>query len=159
MYFIERLIIGSVWIICFISIWFIPRQKYRQASFIFLFTQLPSWIFGLLVVELGYIEYPVRELHKANATSFTFEYIVLPLLCIFFNLYFPENKGFYKKITYYITFLSAFTLIESLTERYTLIIKYVHWEWYTTFVTMGIVIYLVRSAYKWFFNLSKPFSL
>jgi hypothetical protein len=97
MYSIERLIIGSVWLICFIYIWFIPKHKYRQASFIFLFSQLLSWIFGLLVVEIGWIEYPVRELHKANATSFTFEFLVLPIMCVFFNLYYPEGDRLSKR--------------------------------------------------------------
>lgn len=159
MYFKEKLIIISVWIISFISIWFIPKENYRQASVIFLIAQLPSWIFGLLVVEAGLIEYPVRELYRANATSFTFEYLVLPIICIFFNMYFPENKGFYNKVMYYLTILSIFTLIEYFAEEYTLILKYIHWQWYTTFITMGILIYFVRSVYKWFFNLGKPFSL
>jgi hypothetical protein len=159
MYFIERLILGLVWLISIVSIGFIPKQKYRQSSFIFFFTQMPAWIFGLLVVEAGLIEYPVREMHKANATSFTFEYLVLPIICIFFNLYYPENKGFYKKIHYYITTMGIFTYIEYLAERHTLLLSYIHWEWYTTFITMAIFVYFVRGVYKWFFKLSKPFSL
>lgn len=159
MYFLEKFIIISVWIISFISIFFIPKEEYRHASVIFLLAQLPAWIFGLLVVEAGLIQYPVRELYKANGTSFTFEYLVLPLMCIFFNIHFPQNKSFYNKITYYLTILLVFSLIEYFTEKHTLILKYIHWHWYTTFITMGIFIYFVRSAYKWFFNLGKPFSL
>lgn len=159
MYFIERILFVSVWLVSFISIWFIPKSKYRQVSFIFIFSQLPAWIFGLLVVEAGLIEYPVREFHKANATSFTFEYIVLPLICIFFNLHFPEDKGVYRRIIYYAAFLVPFTLIEYFAERYTLILDYIHWEWYITLITMSIFIYFVRSVYKWFYNIGKPFSL
>ena len=159
MYFIERLIIGTVWCISFVSIWFIPGRKLRQASFIFLTAQLPSWLFGLLVVEAGWIEYPVRELYKANATSFTFEYLVLPIICIFFNLHYPENKGLYKKIKYYFYILSIFTLIEYFTEKYTLIIHYIHWEWYITLITMAIFLYMIRAFYKWFYNMGNIFSL
>lgn len=159
MYILERLIISIAWLICFISLWLTTKQKYRQASFILILSQLPAWIFGLIFVEVGLIEYPVRELHKANATSFSFEYLVLPTLCTYFNLYFPENKSYCKKIIYYITFLTPFTLIEYFTEKYTLIIRYIHWEWYTTFITMGVFIYFIRSVYKWFFKLDKPFSL
>lgn len=159
MYLIEKFIFGIVWLISFISVWFIPKPKYRESSFIFLFTQLPAWIFGLLVVEFGLIEYPVRELYKSNATNFSFEYLVLPLICIFFNFYYPEGKGLYKKLVYYITILGVFTLLEFIVERNTLILKYIHWEWYTTFITMGLVIYFVRSVYKWFFKMSKPFSI
>lgn len=159
MYFIERLIIGSVWLISFASLLFIPRQKYRQASFIFLFAQLPAGIFGLLVVEASLIEYPVRELYKANATSFSFEYLILPLICVFFNLYYPEKESSHKKVFYYIITLGIFTFIEYITEKYTLIVKYIHWEWYITLITMCLLIYFVRIVYKWFFNFEKPFSL
>lgn len=159
MYIIERSIIGFVWLICFIFLLLIPKERYRQASFIFIFSQLPAWVIGLVVVEAGLIEYPVRELHKANGTSFSFEYLVLPTLFIYFNFYYPENKSFYKKVIYYISILGPFTLIEYLAEKYTLIIRYIHWEWYITFITMSVFIYFVRSVYKWFFKLDKPFSL
>ena len=159
MYLIERLIIGIVWLICFISLWFIPKNKLREASFIFLFTQLPAWILGLAVVEAGLIEYPVRELHKANATSFSFEYLVLPFICIFFNLYYPNRKNLYKKLLYYVSILSIFTLMEYLAEKYTRILEYINWEWYHTFISMCVVVYLVRVVYKWFFRLKSPLSL
>jgi hypothetical protein len=175
---IERFIFIAISIISISSVLYIPKEKARKALLSFMVFQATTWLVSIIlvqsgktsypvtlmgiwfiVVELGWIEYPVREFHKANATSFTFEYIVLPLICIFFNLYFPENKGLYKKTKYYITFLTIFTLIEYTVEKYTLIIKYVHWEWYTTFITMGMLIYFVRSVYKWFFNLNKPFPL
>lgn len=159
MYLKERIIFAIVWLICIISLWFIPRNKFREASFIFLFAQLPAWILGLAVVEANLIVYPVREFHKANATNFSFEYFVLPFMCIFFNLYFPENKSLIKRLFYYTSILSIFTLIEIIAEKYTGILKYVHWEWYYTFLSMWIVIYIVRVVYKWFFKLKKPLSL
>jgi hypothetical protein len=159
MYLKERIIIATVLCTSFISLYFIPREKYRQATFLFLFTQLPSWIFGLLAVETGLIEYPVRELAKASGTSFTFEFLVLPLICVFFNLNYPEEKGASSKIKFYFTILSIFTLIEYFTEKYTLIIQYLYWEWYITFATMGAIIYFVRVVYKWFFNIKKPFAI
>lgn len=157
MYLVEKVIFLVVWIFCFISLCFIPKQNYREVSFIFLFAQLPSWIFGLLVVENGWLEYPVRELAKANATSFTFEFLVLPIMCIYFNLYYPSRKSIYRKLIYYLGFLGIFTLLEYCIERYTLIINYVHWEWYITFITMGVFIYFVRTVYKWFFDIERPF--
>ncbi|MCM0650139.1 hypothetical protein NBE98_17360 [Clostridium swellfunianum] len=155
----EKFIISSVWVITLISTFFIPKQKYREAYFIFMFSQLPSWIFGLVVVEAGLIAYPVRELSRANATSFSFEFLVLPFMCIFFNLYYPVNKNLFRKLSYYITILGPFTLAEYFTEKYTDIIEYLHWAWYTTFITMILFIYFVRAAYKWYFRLDKPFHI
>ena len=159
MYLKERLIIGFIWLICFISIWFIPKNKRREASAIFLIAQLFAWTLGLLVVEAGLIEYPVRLFWKANATSFTFEYLLLPFLCIFFNLYYPNTKRSYKKLAYYIIIFSVFSLMEYLAEKHTKILIYIHWEWYYTFISMGMVFYLVRAVYKWFFKLESPLSL
>ncbi|MDF2591669.1 MAG: hypothetical protein K0S75_1135 [Clostridia bacterium] len=158
MYFKERFIFAIVWMTCLISLWFIPKNKFREATFIFLFTQLPAWILGLAVVEADLIEYPVREFHKANGTNFSFEYFVLPFICIFFNLYYPNGKSHYKKLVYGISIIGIFTLVEYIAEKYTLILKYIHWEWYHTFLSMYIVIYLVRAVYKWFFKLKNPLS-
>jgi hypothetical protein len=155
----EKIIIYGVWIVSFASVWFIPKDKRRHASFIFLFSQFPAWILGLLVVEAGYIEYPVREFAKANSTSFSFEYFVLPLLCVFFNLNYPSHKSIAKKLLYIASIMSSFTLIELLTEKYTRIIKYVNWESYWTLISMTLVFYFVRVVYKWFYNLGSPFSL
>lgn len=155
MFLIEKSILWSVVLLSFISICLIPKEKYRQASFIFLFAQFPAWIFGLIVVEVGWIEYPVRLLVKANRTSIIFEYLVLPIICIFFNIYYPSGQGFYKKIKYFLAILGVFTLLEYFTEKYTALIHYVHWEWYLTFVTMAIFFYFVRSVYKWFFKLER----
>jgi hypothetical protein len=158
MHLLEKVIIYSVWVIGFVSLWFIPKNKYFEVSFIFLFAQLQTWIFGLIVVEFGLIQYPVRELSKANSTSFTFEYFIMPIMCIFFNLYFPDTKSTPLKILYYIECLLPFTLIELIVERYTLILKYTHWHGYLTFISMLIVFYIVRMVYKWFFKINKPLS-
>jgi hypothetical protein len=159
MHLLEKTIIAAAWIISFASILLIPREKSRDASFIFLLTQFPTWILGLSVVEFGWIQYPVRLFHEVNGTSISFEYTVMPFLCIFFNLYYPSNKSIHKKIYYYISILSIFTAIEYLAEKYTLILKYIYWHWYLTWISMFIVIYFVRAVYKWFFKLGKPLSL
>ncbi|MDF2893115.1 MAG: hypothetical protein K0R80_3482 [Clostridia bacterium] len=158
MYLKERLIIGMVWLICIVSIWYIPKNKRRDASVIFLIAQLFAWILGLIVVELGWIEYPVRLFAKANATSFSFEYFALPFMCVYFNIYYPHAKGLAKKVLYYISIMSSFTFLEYLAEKYTQILNYIHWAWYDTFISMCIVIYLVRVVYKWFFKLKTPLS-
>ena len=158
MYLLEKIIIYSVWVVGFLSLLFIPRHKFYEASFIFFFTQFPTWILGLTVVEFGLIEYPVRELSRANSTSFTFEFFIMPVMCIFFNLYFPKTKSVTQKILYYIVFILSFTFIELLAERYTQIIKYIHWHWYFTFISMVIVFYIIRVVYKWFFKLYRPLS-
>ena len=159
MYLKERIIICAAWLFCLISLRLIPKNKYREASFIFLLAQLPAWILGLCVVEADMISYPVRLFWKANYTNFCFEYLVLPFMCIFFNLYYPNTQSTLKKVLYYLCILSGFTLMEALAEKHTKILTYIGWRWYYTFLSMLLVIYIVRVVYKWFFHIRNPFSL
>lgn len=159
MYVLENVLIAMEWVICFVALWFIPKYKRREASFIFLNTQFLTWIFGLIVVEAGWIEYPVRLFPKANSTSFTFEYLFLPFICIFFNFYYPQDKKFYRRVLYYVIFLSIFTVIEFFVEKYTMMITYFHWRWYWTWISMFLTIYIIRTTYKWFFRMGTPFKL
>nr|WP_282432966.1 hypothetical protein [Desulfosporosinus sp. Sb-LF] len=45
------------------------------------------------------------------------------------------------------------TITEVLCERYTNILKYLHWTWYVTWTTLLITFYLSRQYYLWFFKL------
>ncbi|HEY9060238.1 MAG TPA: CBO0543 family protein [Pseudobacteroides sp.] len=159
MFFSERVLLGIVWGSCFISIWFIPKEKRAVASFVFLITQSLTWIAGLIVVEFNWIEYPVRELAKASSTSFSFEYFILPLLTVFFVLYYPDNKKLIRKIIHFATFSSALTLIEVLVEKFTLLITYHSWTWYWTWLSVPALFYLVMCIYRWFFKIKGIFSI
>lgn len=156
---IEQLMLTGFAIICFIVIWFIPKQMVSRASFIFLSTQFFTWILGLVVVEFGWIEYPVREFAKANATSFLFEFFILPIIAIFFILHYPSGKRLILRLLYFVSIISAFTLTEFFIEKYTQVIEYHSWTWYLTWISMSLVIYIVMVIYKWFFKKDKIFRL
>lgn len=158
-YSIESILLTGASIVCFIAIFFIPRKKLDKAALIFLITQFFTWILGLTVVQYGWLEYPVREFSKANSTSFIFEYLMFPILNIFFILKYPTNKQFKLRILYCVTIISVVTLIEFFTERYTMIIKYHSWKWYWTWISMSFTFYLVMVIYKWFYKIKKVFSL
>ncbi|WP_052015713.1 CBO0543 family protein [Halalkalibacter hemicellulosilyticus] len=150
-----------VWVITIISLFkFVPRNKIRQASMIYLFKQLLTWLFGLIVVEFKLIQYPKRLFKRANATSFTFEYFVFPSICIIFNLYYPITKSLSIKLLYHILYSASMTGIELLFERFTLLIKYTNWKWYYTFISLTFTFYLSRVYYQWFFKTKRnPFSM
>ncbi|WP_141336667.1 MULTISPECIES: CBO0543 family protein [unclassified Paenibacillus] len=157
MYWLERLLLITVVMISFGIIWLIPKEQRLKANFVFLFAGLPVWILGLLVVELGLIEYPVRELHQVNRTSFIFEYLALPVLCALFTARYPEGAPVWKRIGYYVLFCSALTIAEYMIQKYTLLIRYVRlWDWYWTFVSEAFVFWLTRRAAVLFFKDRKP---
>ncbi|GKU27602.1 CBO0543 family protein [Clostridium folliculivorans] len=132
---------------------FVPRDKIREAHVAFFFKQLLTWLLGLLVVQLGLIEYPVRLFPYANKTSFSFEYFIYPSICAIFNVHYPEKESIFKQFLYYFYYCTTITVVEIYVEKFTNIIKYVHWNWYVTWITLFLTFYLTRKYYTWFFKL------
>lgn len=138
--------------IAIVSVFFlVPKDKIKDAWLIFLIKQSITWISGLYVVQKGWIEYPVREFFdKASNTSFEFEFIVYPVLCVFFNLYYPQRGSSLVKLRHYVVYCSAITLFEIILENHTMLIKYTGWTWYWTWLTLFITFYISRKSYLWF---------
>jgi hypothetical protein len=149
---LEAILLIAVPIITVLSLIFVPKSRVFQAQFIFLFVQFPTWILGLTAVQLGLIKYPYRELSTVNNTSFIFEYLVLPIMCIHFNVHFPEQSSKTVKCMYYFGITLVFTLVEYFTEKYTFILKYTGWHLYWTFIGVCFIFWLSRKATFWFFN-------
>lgn len=149
---LEAIILIVVPIITVLSLIFVPKHMRFRAQFILLFTQFPAWILGLVAVQLGLIEYPYRELSTVNRTSFIFEYLVLPIMCIHFDVHFPKYSSKMAKSMYYIGITLVFTIIEYYFERYTLILKYTGWHISWTFISVGFIFWLSRKTTLWFFK-------
>ncbi|WP_047984336.1 CBO0543 family protein [Ornithinibacillus californiensis] len=150
---IEHTILYSYYAAAFISLRFIPRDKWREASVIFLSQQFVTWFFGLLVVELHLIEYPVRELAEVNKTSFLFEFLAFPIITIFFCIYFPQAAVAWKKVLYTSAFCTGLTIFEVVFVKYTLLISYIRWDWYVTWVSVYAALSLSYFFYKWYFKI------
>jgi hypothetical protein len=150
----DTLIIIIGWLITItLLIFFVPKARVREAIVVFMFKQMITWIIGLLVVELRMLEYPVRSFAYASKTSFDFEYFIYPSFCVLFNLYYPEGKSFARRFLHFIYFCSFLTGIEVVVEKNTDILVYLHWSWYTTFITLFITFFMSRQFYKWFFKI------
>lgn len=153
---IDTLLIIMGWLITIVLLlFFVQRNKIRQALVVFMFKQLITWLVGLLVVEFRLIEYPVRSFAYACKTSFDFEYFIYPSFCVLFNLHYPEGKSFKKRFLHYMYYCSALTAVEVIVERYTDILEYINWTWYTTFITFYITFFMSRQYYKWFFKIKE----
>ncbi|MCT8137775.1 hypothetical protein H1D32_08400 [Anaerobacillus sp. CMMVII] len=149
----EKALLLSSWgVLGFLLIILVPKNKIRNAQVVFLFTQIITWLLGLTVVEKNLIRYPRRFFKKANKSSFTFEYFVFPSITVFFNLFFPEKNKLILKLFYYFCYISVLTGLEFIAVKYTKTIKYIHWKWYWSSVSMGFVFVLSRIYYKWFFK-------
>lgn len=149
---LEGKILATAVVVSLLSLAFTPKNKRLELQFIILFVQLPTWILGLSAVELGLLEYPARELATVNRTSFIFEYMVLPILCVHVNNYYPWQAARLVKAMYFTGISLLITGIEVFLEQYTLLIKYSGWQWYWTFISITLVFWLNQKMVKWFFK-------
>ncbi|QKY70623.1 CBO0543 family protein [Lentibacillus sp. CBA3610] len=149
----EQIILVLVWVTSIsILLIFIPKDKILNALVAFQVKQVLTWLFGLLVVEMRLIKYPVRLFDYASKASFTFEFLAYPAVCAIFNVHYPEGKGKIAQFGYYALYTSAMTVTETILEKYTDVIDYIDWSWYWTWITLFTTFFLARSYYKWFFK-------
>lgn len=149
----NQFILNASWIFTLIVVFILmPKDRIREAMVTFMFKQLMNWIMGLLVVEYHLIEYPVRIFSRATMTSFTYEYIIYPAISVIFVLRFPENKPFLYKIAWYLFFPSWMSAAEVLIEHNTNLIRYIHWDWYLTWLSLLVTLFISRVYYLWFFR-------
>jgi hypothetical protein len=148
---LEYLILIGVWLLSVLLLFTIPREKIRLSLVAILFKQAITYLFGLVVVELGLLSYPVREMADINRTSFTYEYLAFPIVCGLFVAFYPSKKGRWYQLGYYVVFSTTLTIIEVLIEKYTDLIRYIHWNGLTTWVTLMVTFYLTKLFCTWFF--------
>lgn len=149
---IEWWILLSVWVVATGILFFIPKNRIRLVVVAFLFQQIITFLIGLVVVEFGLLEYPVRLFPTVNRTSFTFEYYAFPVICAAFNVWYPNDRSILIQVGYYVGFSSVLTIAEVILEKYTSLINYIHWEWYTSLITIGLALYIARIFCVWFFT-------
>jgi hypothetical protein len=155
----DKMILTLAWIAAILLLLiFTPRDKIREAMIIFMFKQVLTWMFGLLVVELRMIEYPIRELPYATRASFGFEYFIYPATCVVFILRFPEDGSWLKKLGWYLFWPTWMTIVETILERHTNLVHFIHWTWYWTWITLLMTFYIARVYYKWFLKKGIPSS-
>ncbi|WP_313800381.1 CBO0543 family protein [Cytobacillus sp.] len=151
---VEWWIILSVYALSTGILFFIPKNKIRLAVVAFLFKQIITFLIGLVVVELGLIEYPIRLFASINRTSFTYEYYAFPVTCALFTVWYPNNRGRFIQLGYYVGFTSILTIGEVIIEKYTDLITYIHWEWYISWITICCSFFITRLFCIWFFSKS-----
>lgn len=70
---VDREIELSSWVLAsLLLLIFVPKNRIREAHIVFLFKQLLTWIFGLLVVEKDLLRYPKRLFFPIVAAGVTF---------------------------------------------------------------------------------------
>jgi len=110
---------------------------------IFLLTAYFSIFISVLVVSNEMLEYPVRFLAKQFDTSILYEFLLFPVVCIYFYQS-TYNSGYVNIILQGALYTSALTIIEVLFERYTDLIEYHTWTWKFTFISTFVLMLFLR---------------
>ncbi|MZP30591.1 hypothetical protein GTO91_12790 [Heliobacterium undosum] len=148
---IEKIIEAAAWLVMTVAlIMFVSKEKLRDSIVIFFFKQFITWLFGILVVQWNMIVYPVRLFANAIQTSFTFEFYIYPGLCVLFNLYYPEHGSLIRKAIHYFVYTTGITIFEAFLQKYTNLIKYIHWGWHWSWITLFLTFLASRYFYRWF---------
>jgi hypothetical protein len=140
----EMIISISAFIIALLILILVVDWRYfRDWIVVFLFKCNLDFIWGSPVVNLKMLEYPVRFFSVYYETSILFELWVFPILCILYNQV-TRNRGIGPILYYAVIFSAGITAIEYPIERYTDLIRYLDWSWFTTFYTLIITFLLSR---------------
>ncbi|SMD02675.1 CBO0543 family protein [Sporomusa malonica] len=143
--FTENVISISAFVIALLLLIFVVDWRYfRDWVVVYLFKCNLDFIWGSPVVNLKLIEYPYHWLPYYYDTSILFELWVFPILCVLYNQV-TKNRGIGPIIYYALLFSAGITAIEYPLERYTGLIHYIDWSWFTTFYTLTITFLLSRT--------------
>lgn len=150
---LERIILISAWIGSAAAlVLFVPKRKRREAVLIFLAVQLLSWSLGLIYVEAGWIESPVREFTRATSVNFSFNYMLFPATGVFYTLMYPAQRTVVWRLIYTALFASAGTGFVYVIEICTDLFKNNMGTHYRTWITFFLGFYTARKYYEWFFR-------
>lgn len=140
----DRIMLWALLLIGITLLIFSLRKPFiKDSLIIFLFNAYLSIFIGVLVVEEKMLEYPIRFLSNYFSSSLLYEYLLFPLVCIFF--YQKTYHSSYKSIVLNcLLFTSALTAIEVLFEKYTDLIKYHTWTWLHTFISTFFLMLFIR---------------
>ncbi|MCM3118252.1 hypothetical protein M3610_23785 [Neobacillus sp. MER 74] len=140
----ERIILWSLLIIGItLLIYSLRKPPIIKWIGIFALSSYFSTFFGVLVVEEEMLEYPVRFLSNYFSSSLLYEYLLFPVVCIYFYQT-TYCSRYFNIVLQGILYTTVLTIIEILFERYTELIKYHTWTWKYTFISTFLLMLFIR---------------
>ncbi|HEU5140397.1 MAG TPA: CBO0543 family protein [Bacillales bacterium] len=123
------------------------KHPVKEWILIFAITGYLCSIFGVLIVEEGMLSYPVGIFPSYFDTSPLYEYLLLPVVCIYYyQSSFDSNwRGIIGQALIYSCLL---TIFEKFLETYTNLIEYYTWTWVDSFFSIFFMMIFVRGTLK-----------
>ncbi|WP_163528802.1 CBO0543 family protein [Halobacillus ihumii] len=132
------LIIGVI-----LLIFIMTKLPFMEFLFGYLLTSYFAIVIGVLVVEEKMIDYPDKFLQNHFDSSLLFEYLLFPVVCLFFyrTSYHSSRIGILLQAALY---TAALTAMELTIERYTSLVEYSTWTGIHTFFSVLIFMIFIR---------------
>jgi hypothetical protein len=105
------------------SLFYVPKASFRKALLSFLTFQAATWFVSLILVQLNILAFPVRLFKKATRSNFLNEFLLYPIIFMWFVLLYPKNKSSVIKIMHHIIFISILTWYMYFLNTYTSLSK------------------------------------
>lgn len=120
------------------------RKKLTEWLLVFFLKGYISSFFNSMIVSNKNISYPIRLMPKYFNLSILFDYLLFPILCVFYNRTSLTTKPivtFLQSLLYSI----PMTMLEVILEKYTKLVKYKKsWNWLMTYSSLAVTFLIVR---------------
>jgi hypothetical protein len=133
----------------------VQKRNIREAVLSFLFMQSFDFLLSVFTVQFKLISYPVRFFSYVCRTNISFEFLIFPAVSVLYNLHYPLNGKRFRKLLYSLIYPTVLTVLEKIIETYTRNIKYLHWNWFLSWISMAVSLYIAYLFFKWFFEKDK----
>ena len=120
------------------------REKLKDWLLIFFLKGYISSFIDQIIVKKKQIAYPVRLMSKYFDSSILFDYLLFPILCVFYNRT-SENSNLKSILLQPFIYSTPMMILEIILEKYTNLIKYKRkWNWMITYLSLVITFLFVR---------------
>ena len=120
------------------------REKLKDWLLIFFLKGYIASLLDQIIVKKKHVSYPVRFMSKYFDSSILFDYLLFPLLCVFYNRT-SEKSNLNSIFLQAFTYSTPMTVLEMILEKKTNLIKYKkNWNWLITYVTLVVTFLFVR---------------
>ena len=120
------------------------REKLKDWLLIFFLKGYISSFLDQIIVKKKRISYPVRFMSKYFDSSLLFDYLLFPLLCVFYNRT-SEKSNLHSIFLQSFIYSTPMTVLEVILEKKTNLIRYKkNWNWLITYLTLVITFLFVR---------------
>lgn len=136
-----------------ILFYWIRNPPFKDWPLVFFSTGYVSIILAVVLVEKGWFSFPVRFLSEHFQSSILYEYMILPVISVFYNstTYVSKTKGI---IVQAILYSIPLTVLEFLMERHSDLIEYHKWTLVHTFISLILLFISIRYLIAFLRNLT-----